>query len=125
MDDTGSGRTERTEDSPEPPPAPEAQDSPSFFGRLLGWSGNGDGAWIRFDLGSVRTVSHPIGRASASNLIVPWCTFTDPEVARVGLNEAEAAQKGIPYQVSRYDLANLDRAIADGELIADSDYLAR
>ncbi|MBL8247138.1 MAG: FAD-dependent oxidoreductase [Candidatus Competibacter sp.] len=46
---------------------------------------------------------------------MPWATFTDPEVARVGLNEQEAREKGVAYEVSVYDLADLDRAIADGE----------
>lgn len=47
--------------------------------------------------------------------VVPWTTFTDPEVARVGLNEREAHAKGIAFDVSRYNIAELDRAIADGE----------
>lgn len=47
--------------------------------------------------------------------IVPWATFTDPEVARVGLNELEAAERGTPFEVTRYDISDLDRAIADGE----------
>lgn len=47
--------------------------------------------------------------------IVPWATFTDPEVARVGLNELDATEQGIAYEVTRYDLDDLDRAIADGE----------
>ena len=46
---------------------------------------------------------------------IPWATFTDPEVARVGLNEQEARGRGIPYEVARYDIDDLDRAIADGE----------
>ncbi len=46
---------------------------------------------------------------------VPFATFTDPEVARVGLNEQEAQQQGIEYEVTRFDLAELDRAIAEGE----------
>jgi pyruvate/2-oxoglutarate dehydrogenase complex dihydrolipoamide dehydrogenase (E3) component len=46
---------------------------------------------------------------------IPWATFTDPEVARVGLNEQDAIGQGIAYEVSRYDLADLDRAIADSE----------
>lgn len=46
--------------------------------------------------------------------VIPWATFTDPEVARVGLNEQEAKDKGIPYEVTRYGLDDLDRAIADG-----------
>ncbi|HJQ61730.1 MAG TPA: FAD-dependent oxidoreductase [Burkholderiales bacterium] len=45
--------------------------------------------------------------------VIPWATFTDPEVARVGLNETEAREKGIAYEVTTYDLADLDRAIAD------------
>ena len=47
--------------------------------------------------------------------IVPWCTFTEPEVARVGLNEIEAQEKSIAYEVTVYGLDDLDRAIADGE----------
>lgn len=45
--------------------------------------------------------------------VIPWVTFTDPEVARVGLNELEASAQGIPYQISRYELSDLDRAITD------------
>ena len=45
--------------------------------------------------------------------VIPWCTFTDPEVARVGLNETEAKEKNIPYEVTTYDIGDLDRAIAD------------
>ncbi len=47
--------------------------------------------------------------------VVPWCTFTDPEVARVGLNETEAKEKNIPHEVYTYGIDDLDRAIADGE----------
>jgi dihydrolipoamide dehydrogenase len=45
--------------------------------------------------------------------VIPWATFTDPEVARVGLNEQDAKEQGIPYEVTTFDLAELDRAIAD------------
>ncbi len=45
--------------------------------------------------------------------VVPWCTFIDPEVARVGLNEQEAKDKGVAYEVTRYGIDDLDRAIAD------------
>lgn len=45
--------------------------------------------------------------------VIPWATFTDPEVARVGLSETEAQEQGIPCEVTRYDLRDLDRAIAD------------
>ena len=47
--------------------------------------------------------------------VVPWATFTDPEVARVGLNETEAAERGIPFEVTTYGIDDLDRAIADSE----------
>jgi pyruvate/2-oxoglutarate dehydrogenase complex dihydrolipoamide dehydrogenase (E3) component len=45
--------------------------------------------------------------------VIPWATFIDPEVARVGLNEQEAKEKGIAYEVTHYGLDDLDRAIAD------------
>ena len=47
--------------------------------------------------------------------VIPWATFTDPEVARVGLNEQDAKQQGIAYEVSTYGIDDLDRAIADSE----------
>jgi len=47
--------------------------------------------------------------------VIPWATFSDPEVARVGLNEQEAKAQNIPYEVSQYGIDDLDRAIADGE----------
>jgi pyruvate/2-oxoglutarate dehydrogenase complex dihydrolipoamide dehydrogenase (E3) component/uncharacterized membrane protein YdjX (TVP38/TMEM64 family) len=47
--------------------------------------------------------------------VIPWATFTDPPVARVGLNETEAREKGIECEVHAYELDDLDRAIADGE----------
>lgn len=45
--------------------------------------------------------------------VIPWCTFTDPAVARVGLNEAEAKQRAVAYEMTRYELSALDRAITD------------
>ena len=47
--------------------------------------------------------------------VIPWATFTEPEVARVGLNETEAKEKGIAYTVTHYGIDDLDRAIADSE----------
>jgi pyruvate/2-oxoglutarate dehydrogenase complex dihydrolipoamide dehydrogenase (E3) component len=47
--------------------------------------------------------------------VIPWATFTDPEVARVGLNETDAKEKGIAYDVFTYGVDDLDRAIADSE----------
>ncbi len=46
--------------------------------------------------------------------VIPWCTFVDPEVARVGLNEQEAKEQKVPYEVVRFELEELDRAIAEG-----------
>jgi pyruvate/2-oxoglutarate dehydrogenase complex dihydrolipoamide dehydrogenase (E3) component/uncharacterized membrane protein YdjX (TVP38/TMEM64 family) len=47
--------------------------------------------------------------------VIPWATFTEPEVARVGLNETDAKEKGIRYEVTTYGIDDLDRAIADSE----------
>jgi len=47
--------------------------------------------------------------------VIPWATFTDPEVARVGLNEMEAKEKEIAFEVTTYEIDDLDRAIADNE----------
>ncbi len=47
--------------------------------------------------------------------VIPWATFIDPEVARVGLNEQEAREQGIAYEVVKYGIDDLDRAIADSE----------
>ena len=45
--------------------------------------------------------------------VIPYCTFTSPEIARVGLSENEARQQGIEFEVTRYGIDDLDRAIAD------------
>ena len=47
--------------------------------------------------------------------VIPWATYTDPEVARVGLNETDAKENGIAYELTRYGIDDLDRAIADSE----------
>ena len=47
--------------------------------------------------------------------VIPWATFTEPEVARVGLNETEAQRQGINYEVTQYGIDDLDRAIVDSE----------
>ena len=47
--------------------------------------------------------------------VIPFATFTDPEVGRVGLNELEAKERGVAYEITTYGLDDLDRAIADGE----------
>lgn len=53
-------------------------------------------------------------RFRADHSVLPWTTFTDPEVAHVGHNEQSAKEAGLPYELVRYDLAHLDRAITDG-----------
>ncbi|MGL4279710.1 MAG: FAD-dependent oxidoreductase [Albidovulum sp.] len=52
-------------------------------------------------------------RFRADYRVIPWATFSDPEVARVGLSEAEAKAQGIAHEVTRYGIDDLDRAIAD------------
>ena len=47
--------------------------------------------------------------------VIPWATFIDPEVARVGLNEQDAKEQSIAYEVTKYGIDDLDRAIADSE----------
>ncbi len=54
-------------------------------------------------------------RQKVDYTVIPWATFTDPEVARVGLNETEARERKIPYEVTVYGIDDLDRAIADEE----------
>lgn len=55
------------------------------------------------------------GRARASALTIPWCTYTDPVVAHVGLNEQEAEKQGIRMRTFVQELAEVDRALLDGE----------
>ena len=57
----------------------------------------------------------PFHRRRIDYSAIPWATFTEPEIARVGLNEIEAKEKGISYEVTRYDMKDLSRAIADSE----------
>jgi len=54
-------------------------------------------------------------RFAADYRVIPWATFVDPEVARVGLNEQSAKALDIPYEVTRFALEDLDRAITDSE----------
>ncbi len=60
------------------------------------------------------------GRSKASALTIPWCTYTTPEVAHVGLDEKEAREKGIEVDTLTVQLATVDRAILDG---ADEGFL--
>lgn len=54
-------------------------------------------------------------RSRVNYKVVPWATFTDPEVARVGLSEQEARDQGVEYELTRYEMDHHDRSLADGE----------
>jgi pyruvate/2-oxoglutarate dehydrogenase complex dihydrolipoamide dehydrogenase (E3) component/uncharacterized membrane protein YdjX (TVP38/TMEM64 family) len=62
---------------------------------------------------SVNALFGAFRKFRADYSVIPWATFTEPEVARVGLNELEARERNIPYEVSVYGIDDLDRAIAD------------
>lgn len=64
---------------------------------------------------AVNSLFGGLKKFKADYRVIPWATFTDPEVARVGLNEQDAIAQGIAYEVTRYDIDDLDRAIADEE----------
>ena len=64
---------------------------------------------------AVNALFDPFKKFRADYRVIPWATFVDPEVARVGLNELEAKERGVAHEVTVYQLADLDRAIADGE----------
>lgn len=64
---------------------------------------------------SVNALFGTFRRFKANYRVIPWTTFTDPEVARVGLNEQEARERGMPHTVTRYSMTGLDRAVTDEE----------
>jgi pyruvate/2-oxoglutarate dehydrogenase complex dihydrolipoamide dehydrogenase (E3) component/uncharacterized membrane protein YdjX (TVP38/TMEM64 family) len=64
---------------------------------------------------AVNALFDPFRKFRADYTVIPWATFVEPEAARVGLNEIEAKERAIPYEVTRYGIDDLDRAIADGE----------
>ncbi len=63
----------------------------------------------------VRNILFPWKKSKADYTWVPWVTYTDPEVAQVGLFEEEAKKRNVPYTVHRFDWDHLDRAITDSE----------
>ncbi len=69
---------------------------------------------------SVNALLAPFWSFKVDYRVIPWATFTDPEVARVGLSEDEAKQKNIAYELTHYGIDDLDRAIADS---ADHGYV--
>jgi len=64
---------------------------------------------------AVNALFDPFKKFRADYSVIPWATFVEPEAARVGLNEIEAKERAIPYEVTVYGIDDLDRAIADGE----------
>jgi pyruvate/2-oxoglutarate dehydrogenase complex dihydrolipoamide dehydrogenase (E3) component/uncharacterized membrane protein YdjX (TVP38/TMEM64 family) len=62
---------------------------------------------------AVNALIRPFWSFQTDYRVIPWVTFTDPEVARVGLNEQDAREQGIDFEISHYDLGDLDRAIAE------------
>jgi pyruvate/2-oxoglutarate dehydrogenase complex dihydrolipoamide dehydrogenase (E3) component len=64
---------------------------------------------------SVNSLFDGFKRFKADYSVIPWATFTEPEVARVGLNEIEAGEQKIAHEVTIYGIDDLDRAIADSE----------
>ena len=64
---------------------------------------------------SVNSLFGILKRFKADYSVIPWATFTDPEVARVGLNETDAREQGIDYELTTFGIDDLDRAIADSE----------
>jgi dihydrolipoamide dehydrogenase len=64
---------------------------------------------------TVNALFSPVKSFKVDYQVIPWATFTDPEVAHVGLNEQDAQEKGIDFEVTRYDLSDLDRAITEEE----------
>jgi dihydrolipoamide dehydrogenase len=64
---------------------------------------------------AVNALFAPFKKFRVDYSVIPWATYTDPEVARVGLNELEALEQGIPYEVTSYNIGDLDRAITEGE----------
>ena len=63
----------------------------------------------------VNALFSPFKKFKVDYTVIPWATFTDPEVARVGMNEKDANIQNILYEVTTYDIDDLDRAIADSE----------
>jgi len=64
---------------------------------------------------SVNALFSPFKKFKVDYSVIPWTTFTDPEIARVGINEKEAKERRIPYEVTKYEIDDLDRAITDSE----------
>jgi pyruvate/2-oxoglutarate dehydrogenase complex dihydrolipoamide dehydrogenase (E3) component/uncharacterized membrane protein YdjX (TVP38/TMEM64 family) len=64
---------------------------------------------------AVNALFDPFKKFRTDYSVIPWATFVEPEVARVGLNELDAKERGIAHEITVYGMDDLDRAIADGE----------
>jgi len=64
---------------------------------------------------SVNSLFGILRRFKVDYSVIPWATFIEPEIARVGLNETDAKEQGVEYEVTTYGIDDLDRAIADSE----------
>lgn len=65
---------------------------------------------------SVNALFGQFKKFKADYRVIPWVTFTDPEIARVGLNETEAKEKGVEHEVTLFPMHELDRAITESEI---------
>jgi pyruvate/2-oxoglutarate dehydrogenase complex dihydrolipoamide dehydrogenase (E3) component len=63
----------------------------------------------------VRNALFPFGRGRVADLVMPWCTYTDPEIAHVGLYESEARERGLDLETFTVPLERANRAVLDGE----------
>ncbi|MEM6640585.1 MAG: FAD-dependent oxidoreductase [Pseudomonadota bacterium] len=63
---------------------------------------------------AVNSLLKPFWSFRTDYSVIPWSTYTEPEIARVGLSETQAAEEGVDVEVTRYDIGELDRAITDG-----------
>ncbi|MSO19900.1 MAG: mercuric reductase [Acidobacteria bacterium] len=62
----------------------------------------------------------PLGRRKWSDVIIPWCTYTDPEIARVGLDEKQAAARGVAIDTFKVAMSDVDRAVLDADAASAS-----
>ncbi len=65
------------------------------------------------------------GRVNVGRLTIPWCTYTEPEIAHVGLYEREAQEKGVKVDIFTHEMRNVDRAILDGDAVGFVKILVR
>src|SRR5690606_37098119 len=64
---------------------------------------------------AVNALFRPFFKTKVNYNVIPWVTFTDPEIAQVGLNETAAKKKNIPYEVTCYPLTGQDRYLSEAE----------